>query len=124
MLKLTEELTTRGHEAYSFLQNGANLSTGASIGEELRNFGEALQDWGNNPTIRRIFDSELENLKNSDIVVLLLPAGGSSHVEAGIAYGLGKRVMIIGRVERPEVFYLICEKIYPDADAFLREISP
>jgi hypothetical protein len=123
VLALSEELTRRGHDVYSFLQNGANLSTGTSIGDELRSFGEALQDWGNSPRIKRIFDSELEGLKKSDIVILLLPAGHSSLIEAGIGYGAGKRVVIIGNVEKPEVFYLICNKIYPDVDAFLKEIT-
>lgn len=63
--KLTEELTTRGHEAYSFLQSGANLSTGRSIAEELKTFGEALQNWEEDPNIKRIFDYELEGLKEA-----------------------------------------------------------
>lgn len=123
VLGLTQELTRRGHETYSFLQNGDNLLTGGSIGEELRNFGEALQNWENDPSIKRIFDSELKGLKDSDMVVLLLPAGHSSLIEAGIGYGAGKKVVIIGRVEKPEVFYLICEKIYPEVGAFLKEFS-
>ncbi len=108
---------------YSFLQNGANLLTGSSIGEELRTFGEALQNWENNPNIKQIFESELQGLKNSDMVILLLPAGHSSLIEAGIGYGAGKRIVIIGEVEKPEVFYLICEKIYPDLESFLKEIK-
>jgi hypothetical protein len=98
VLALAEALTKRGHVVYSFLQNGANLSTGMSIGDELRTFGEALQNWQNDPNIKRIFDSELEGLKSSDMVVLLQPAGHSSLIEAGIGYGMGKRVVITGGV--------------------------
>jgi hypothetical protein len=123
VLAVSEAITKRGHEAYSFLQNGANLTTGTSIGDELRSFGEALQDWENDPSIKHIFESELEGLKSSDIVILLLPAGHSSLIEAGIGYGAGKRVVIIGDVEKPEVFYLICEKIYPDIESFLKEVE-
>lgn len=122
VLALSEELTKRGHEVYSFLQNGANLSTGMSIGDELRTFGEALHKWQDDPNIKKIFDSELEGLKSSDMVVFLQPAGHSSLIEAGIGYGMGKQVVIVGAMEKPEVFYLICEKIYPDMESFLKEL--
>ncbi len=122
VLTLADGLTKAGHEVYSFLQNGANLSTGSSIADELRTFSAALENWENDPNIKRIFDSELEGLKSSDMVVVLLPAGHSSLIEAGIGYGAGKRVAIVGEVEKPEVFYLICEKMYRDVDAFLADL--
>lgn len=123
VLKLSEALTQRGHEVHSFLQSGANLSTGMSIGDELRTFGEALQNWENDPNIKQIFDSELTGLKSSDMVVLLNPSGHSSLIEAGIGYGMGKRVVSVGPIEKPEVFYLICENLYPDIESFLKSLA-
>jgi len=120
--KLSEELAKRGVEVYSFLQSGSNLSTGLSITEELKTFGEALVNWESDPNIKKIFDSELEGLKNSDMVILLQPAGHSSLLEAGIGYGMGKAVITIGPIEQPEVFYLVCEKFYIDADSFLADL--
>ena len=119
---LSEELVKHGHEVYSFLANGANLTTGLSITEEVKTFGEALVHWEDNPNIRQIFDSELAGLKTSDAVILLQPAGHSSLLEAGIGYGMGKKVATIGPIEKPEVFYLICEKLYPDTDSFLADL--
>jgi len=121
--KLTEDLQQRGYEAYSFLQSGVNLSTGMSIEEELKMFGEALSNWERDPKIKQIFDSELDGLKKSDVVVLLQPAGHSSMLEAGIGYGMGKEVAIIGSIKKPEVFYLICNHFYPDTDAFLNDLK-
>lgn len=121
--RLTGELTKRGYGVYSFLQSGANLSTGQSVTEELKTFGEALENWENDPKIKRVFESELAGLKESDLVVLLQPAGHSSLLEAGIGYGMGKKVVTVGAIERPEVFYLVCEKLYPDVDAFLADVS-
>lgn len=120
---LSEELVKRGYEVYSFLQSGANLMTGQSIAEELKTFSEAVQSWQDNQDIHRIFDSELAGLKGSDAVIFLEPAGHSSLIEAGIGYGLGKKVILIGAVEQPEVFYLICEKLYPDVPAFLDDVA-
>lgn len=121
--KLTDKLLERGHEVYSFLQSGANLLTGKSIADELKTFGEALSKWEHDPNIKNIFDSEMEGLKNSDAVILLQPAGHSSLLEAGIGYGMGKKVAIIGRVQKPEVFYLICEHFYADIDSFLSDLG-
>lgn len=120
--KLSEELTKRGNEVYSFLQSGANLSTGISIAEELKTFGEALQNWQNDENIKRIFESELTGLKSSDAVILLQPSGHSSALEAGIGFGMGKKVVTIGPIEQPEVFYLICEGFYPDINSFLADL--
>lgn len=120
--KLSEELVKRGHEVYSFLQSGANLSTGISISEELKTFGEALQNWQNDENIKKIFECELDGLKSSDAVILLQPSGHSSALEAGIGYGMGKRVVTIGPIEQPEVFYLICEGFYADINSFLLDL--
>lgn len=120
---LSEALMKRGMEVHSYLQSGANLSTGLSVVEELRVFNEALADWTKNEKIKQIFDEELRGLKGSDLLVLLQPAGRSSLIEAGIAYGLGKKVISIGPIEKPDVFYLICEALYPDVDSFLKALA-
>lgn len=120
---LVEELTKRGYENYSFLQNGANLMSGQSIVDELKMFSEAMQNWQDNADIKKVFDSELVGLKESDAVLMLEPAGHSSLIEAGIGYGLGKRIFVIGTVEKPEVFYLISEKLYPDIPSFLNDLT-
>jgi len=121
--RLVGELTNRKIDVYSFLQNGANLMTGMSITEEMHTFGEALQNWQNDSRIKAIFNAELEGLKASDVVVLMQPAGHSSLLEAGIGYGMGKKVVTVGEIEKPEVFYLICDAFYPDIDAFLADLG-
>jgi len=120
--ELTGKLTKGGFDVYSFLESGANLSTGRSVAEEIKTFGEALANWENDPDIRRVFNAELAGLKGSDVVILLQPTGHSSLLEAGMGYGMGKRVVSIGPIEKPEVFYLICEKIYPTMDEFFADL--
>jgi hypothetical protein len=120
---LSDELMKRGYEVYSFLQNGANLLSGQSIVEEIKMFSDAMQNWQDNADIKRIFQAEMDGLKQSEIVLLLEPAGHSSLIEIGIGYGLGKRVIVVGAIEKPEVFYLIAEKIYPDIESFLADLS-
>jgi hypothetical protein len=120
---LNEELIKRGYQTYSFLENGANLMDGQSIVDELKTFSDAMRNWQDNADIKKIFDSELSGLKESDAVVLLEPAGHSSLIEAGIGYGLGKQVFIVGAVERPEVFYLISNRLYSDIPSFLSDLE-
>ncbi|SRR5258708_4364666 len=120
---LSDDLVKQGHQVYSFLDSGSNLSTGVAIVDELRLFREALADWEHDPRIKDIFHSELEGLKGSEAVILLQPAGHSSLLEAGIGYGMGKKIFVIGPIEKPEVFYLICEGIYADTATFLADLK-
>src|SRR5258708_35607817 len=121
---LSDALLTRGYDVYSFLDSGANLATGLSIAEELKSFTEALKNWQDDPRIKQIFESEMKGLKESDGLILLLPGGHSSLQEAGIAYGIGKKVAIIGPIVKPEVVYLIGEHyIYPDQETFLKDVD-
>lgn len=119
--ELTDELVSRGYEAYSFLQNGANFSTGLSANEELVVFMAAVGNWESNPKIKEIFDTEINELRGCDAVILLEPAGHSSLLEAGIGYGMGKKVYVIGPIEKPEVVYRISERLYPDREAFFAD---
>jgi hypothetical protein len=48
------------------------------------------------------------------------PSGRSSLAEAGIAYGMGKKIVLVGLVEHPEVvLYCICGSRYPSIEEFL-----
>jgi len=119
---LTTKLVAKGHMVYSFLESGANLATGMSIADELGSFSNALSNWQNDPNIKNIFESEMEGIKSSDAVILLQPAGHSSLLEAGVGYGMGKEVIIIGPIEKPEVVYLISKRFYPSIDLFVNNL--
>jgi nucleoside 2-deoxyribosyltransferase len=74
--------------------------------------------------IGQIFESEMKALRESDAVILLEPAGRSSLAEAGIACGMGKRVILVGPVEHSEaVLYRICGSRYPSIEAFPSSLS-
>ena len=66
--------------------------------------------------VRTIFEYDLDGLKNSDNFLLVLPAGKSSHIEAGIAYGLGKKCYAIGEYDVTDSLYLIFDNIFKDED--------
>ncbi len=118
---LSDGIKFKGHEAYSFLDNSANLLTGRPIAEDTLFFEEILKskDWKLNPHVYQIFHSEIKNIRKCDALILLLPCGISSHLEAGIAYGLNKNLILIGKAEKPEIIYLIFDQTYFNLDDFL-----
>jgi hypothetical protein len=120
---LSGALVARGHAAYSFLESGANLATGMSVTDEFKKFGRSMVDWEDDPLIKQIFESEMQALRDSDVVILLEPAGHSSLTEAGIAYGMGKQVVLVGVAMHPEVVYRICGSRYPSIEAFLGDAN-
>ena len=125
MKDLTVALIAQGHTAHSFLDNGANLVGGVpSVEESEENYPNSILNWDNNPLVKEVFEFEMQSLKESDTVILLEPAGRSSLIEAGIAYGMGKKVVRVGRVEHPEMIaYCICEGYYASTDDFLKSIT-
>lgn len=60
--------------------------------------------------------------RNADTVILLLPAGLAAHMEAGVAFGLNKKLILIGEVEKPETLYFISQESYKDIESFLDTI--
>lgn len=43
-------------------------------------------------------------------------------MEAGVSYGLNKKLIVIGEVEKPETLYLMFNERYPDIETFLATI--
>ena len=64
--------------------------------------------------IMHIFENDMQAQRDSDIFLLVLPAGISGHVEAGAAYGMGKPCYAIGVPEKTETLYTIFDEIFPD----------
>lgn len=99
---------------YCWLKNeDANKEAGLDINDEnLMDTFESLEL--ESPSVRIIFENDLEGEKNSDNFLLVLPAGKSAHIEAGIAYGLGKKCYAIGEYDVTDSLYLIFDKIFND----------
>jgi hypothetical protein len=79
-------------------------------------------DWRHDLSIKSIFKTDIEAERNSGTFVMLLPAGKSCHIEAGIAYGLGKKCILIGEQNEAESLYLIFNEVYTNENEFLKTI--
>lgn len=74
-----------------------------------------------NPAVKKAYNADFEALRHSDIVILLLPAGRSAHLEAGWAVGHGKVVIVYvyGRMNPVEVMYAMLGKVFDDLEDLL-----
>lgn len=102
---IEDALTTlddAGASAYCFVRVGYSESAAALAtpgGADAADLGSAA--------IRELFEQDLEALRAAERFLLVLPAGHAAHIEAGIAYGLGKPCYAVGPVERSETLYRI-----------------
>ena len=125
VLELTRRLREKGKSAYCFVESAASVKHIGEIhedGESAMKRFEAIEDWWNDESVRDVFRTDLEAEKNSTNFILLLPAGKSVHIEAGIAYGLGKHCILVGKQETAESLYLIFDEHYDTVEDFLATI--
>jgi len=121
VLKLTNEIRKKGYTVYCFLEAEYSIHRIANDPEnEMKNF-ENL-DWRNDPYVKNIFQKDMEGQRYSSTFVMLLPAGKSCHIEAGVAYGMGKKCILIGEQKEAESLYLIFDAVYPSEKDFLQTL--
>ena len=76
--------------------------------------------------VLKLFNSDLEGVKNSKNLLLVLPAGKAAHIESGIAYGLGKKCYAVGEYDATDTLYNIFEEIFVnknELEEFLKKYS-
>ncbi len=122
VIDLAKQIRAKGFEVYCFLEQPHNISRATNDPHEDMDAFEKL-DWRNDSYVREVFDNDMNGQKNSDVFVMLLPAGKSCHIEAGAAFGMGKRCILIGEQKEAESLYLIFDDIYPTVEAFLASIE-
>lgn len=127
VIKLTNKIREKGKTVYSFIEGDGSEYELKDFEEkhepeEFMEKYENIPDWKNNPAVKEIFDVDMKALKNSKCVILLLPAGKSSHIEAGVAYGLGKKLIVIGEQKETESLYLIFNQFFDTTDDFIHSL--
>ena len=76
--------------------------------------------------VLNLFHKDLEAERNSNNLLLVLPAGKAAHIESGIAYGLGKKCFAIGEYESTDTLYNIFDSIFSnetELEDFLKSYS-
>lgn len=100
---------------YCFLKNDETMN---SYGNETQNETERMAVFEQldlkSDIVLNIFKQDLDNEKSARNLLLVLPAGKSGHIEAGIAYGMDKKCYAIGEYEATDSLYNIFEEIFKD----------
>lgn len=66
--------------------------------------------------VLNLFHNDMKGEKDSRNFLLVLPAGKSGHIEAGIAYGLDKKCYAIGEFDATDSLYNIFDSIFSNED--------
>jgi hypothetical protein len=121
-MELVKSIREKGKSVYCFMESTPSLEVGAidDNPEEVMAKFESIPDWRNDQRVRGIFKHDMDALKESETLILLLPAGKSAHMEAGVAYGLGKKLILIGEQKETESLYLMFSEVYPTMEEFIK----
>lgn len=115
--EVLEIIRASGKTAYCFIDNlyeGEKLEFDlADVEPTISGLEKLRQD---DELIKKIFDKDMAGERSADAFLLVLPAGISGHVEAGVAYGLGKPCYAVGKPEKTETLYNIFDRIFPTND--------
>ncbi len=114
ILKICNLLDKYNISYYCFLKNEENWGYGNSnqTPEERQKEFEALDL--KSDIVLNLFKQDIEGEKASKNLLLVLPAGKAAHIEAGIAYGMGKKCYAIGEFDTTDTLYNIFDKIFKD----------
>lgn len=118
---LVYALRSKGHQVYDFRHTASgkerNVWDELGIKKDAVNHADYLRAIKHPVAIER-FDEHFKAMQDADTCILLLPCGRSSHAEAGIMKGMGKRVFIYNYsdVTIPELMYRMFDGYYHGKD--------
>ncbi|MBI4598958.1 hypothetical protein HY734_02040 [Candidatus Uhrbacteria bacterium] len=119
---LVARIRAAGHDVYYFVEKTVTKHARDLNPEDYMREYESIKNWREDPYCREIYEQDLAGLKQSDTLLLVLPAGKSAHMEAGIAHGMGKPTILVGSVEETESLYLAFNEWYPSIDEFIASL--
>ena len=127
VLELTEKIRKKGKTVYCFIEgDGTDYELKDAeqrhTPEEFMKKFESIPDWIHDSKVKEVFEVDMKALKDSDTLILLLPAGKSAHLEAGGGYGLGKKCIVVGELKETESLYFIFSEFYNSIDDFISNI--
>lgn len=119
VLLLTSQLRQKNKSVYCFVEEYDDSQTP----EEYMQKFESIPNWRDDASVKAMFEKDMNALKNSETLILLLPAGKSAHIEAGAAYGMEKKCIVIGEQKEAESLYRIFNESYESIDEFIGSLD-
>lgn len=103
---LLATLRAEGHKVFDFKEQPPVWTSGGEAGDP-----------------DEVFNIDMAALHNTNMLVLLLPAGASAHVEAGYLHGKGVPVIVhMPESCEPELMYKMFESITTTEDELLEAL--
>ena len=113
ILKICRIFDEQNISYYCFLKNNGTMD---SYGEPSQTEEEKMAAFESlnlkSDVVVNIFNEDLAYECAAENLLLVLPAGNSGHIEAGIAYGMGKKCYAIGEYEATDSLYNIFDTIF------------
>lgn len=122
VLNLVSKLRNKRKTVFCFMEGKDSYSSKDDPEKVMKKF-ESIENWRKNKKVKQIFKTDMQGLKDSKTIVVLLPGGKSTHIEAGVAYGLGKKLILIGEQKETESLYLIFDEVYKSYEEFLKSVK-
>lgn len=120
---VVDAMRASGLSAYCFIENayeGEKLSFNINSQEDIEASMQQSEVMSqDDPMIRKIFTNDIDAERDADNFLLVLPAGIAGHIEAGVAYGMGKKCYAIGTPEKTETLYCVFDKIFPNIESLV-----
>lgn len=120
--RITLNKGDEGMKRFYVASSFKNIETVRFISKQLRDMGYIhTYDWTKNERtstieeLKEIGIQEVKAVKESDFIIVLMPAGKGSHIELGIALGQGKRIYLyspnneVNDIETTSTFYHLPE---------------
>lgn len=95
VLDLTSKLREKGKTVFCFVEPDKTdyalyQKEREHSPEEWMKLLESTPNWKENKDLKEILKVDHDALRESEAVILLLPAGKSAHIDVGMGFGLGK----------------------------------
>ena len=121
VLDLLHKIRAKGKTAYCFFEADHSKAR-VDNDPEIDMAAFEKRDWRNDEYVKTVFENDMQGERESKVLVMLLPAGKSCHIEAGVAYGMGKKCILVGEQKEAESLYLIFSEFYPNIDSFINSL--
>lgn len=108
-----------GKTAYCFIENlyegeRVEFSMDGDIDSIMKSLESLPRD---DEFVKRVFEIDMTAERESENFLVVLPVGISGNVEAGAAYGMGKKCYAVGSTEKTETLYGIFDTIFPNNES-------
>jgi hypothetical protein len=113
---VVQQLVLNGYDVYDF--TGKMSTYGNAVTFHWSQIDSEWESWTNqqfvdnlsHPNARHAFSIDHDNMQQSQVCVLILPCGKSSHMEAGFMKALGKKLLIyMPQPQRAELTYSLAD---------------